>query len=438
MKKILNKSMKSFKRFLIEKRLLNISSFPSSIFGNLDVMVMEKLSSNKRTVFYVRSNDRESDRDGILKRLNDSGISSTISRSTSSIDPVDGSIGDMNFRIFVKPRSGGKQETTLNASITELFPAIAFEKKFRPGGVDSFYEFLKGVNVSSLKCVSSSDRQAAEKTIENASLSSKFEEKMMNAMQILNFLHEKNSVKPIKHVYWGYRAKPRGVPKNHPGDIFLEYNDGNVIGVSLKAGDKKSKEPLLNTFVRPIFEFFGELRMLSMIERVVYDTVYSKISDDFPPFDTFQTRQQLRRTKEILEQFYSSDRTRYESFYDNYLDIMRSGVVDLFNKDKQKSKKFISEKILRDAPNVPTIVIKATKNSYHEVTDANEIGVFLPQIEFIRAYVSDRSKQNWFIELKAGKEKVTMIMSIRTNKPGGAGDKKLGQFSLAVKFNGIL
>ena len=43
----------------------------------------------------------------------------------------------------------------------------------------------------------------------------------------------------------------------------------------------------------------------------------------------------------------------------------------------------------------------------------------------------------WFIELKSGEDVMTMKMSIRTNKPGHAGVKKLGQFSLAVKYNGL-
>ena len=93
---------------------------------------------------------------------------------------------------------------------------------------------------------------------------------------------------------------------------------------------------------------------------------------------------------------------------------------------------------MRDAPDVPTIVIKAVGSSYEEVTDKDAVGVFLPQVKFVRAYKSTSSKQNWFIELKSGDESLTMSMSIRTNKSGHAGQKKLGQFSLAVKYNGLL
>lgn len=84
------------------------------------------------------------------------------------------------------------------------------------------------------------------------------------------------------------------------------------------------------------------------------------------------------------------------------------------------------------------MVIKAIGLSYEEVRDKNDVGVFLPQVNFVTAYKSSSSKQNWFIELKSGDEKLIMNMTIRTNKSGHAGQKKLGQFSLAVKYNGLL
>ena len=116
---------------------------------------------------------------------------------------------------------------------------------------------------------------------------------------------------------------------------------------------------------------------------------------------------------------------------------MRQGIVKLFNKNKDNTIKYIKTNILRDAPDVPTIVIKAISDSYEEVTDLDELGVFLPQVRFVKAYASKGSKQNWFIDLKSGDDTLTMKMSIRTNKAGHPGVKKLGQFSLAVKYNGL-
>ena len=42
-------------------------------------------------------------------------------------------------------------DTTLNASITELFPAIAFNLKYKPSSVEDFKKFLYTLNFN-IKC----------------------------------------------------------------------------------------------------------------------------------------------------------------------------------------------------------------------------------------------------------------------------------------------
>ena len=410
------------------------TSLPKDVFGGLSYEKNERQSSSKRDVIFVRSKDRETDRDEILRNLRQAGVSAELGSAQSSIDPIDGVYDGRNFRIFVKPMAGGMAETTLNASITELFPCIAFEIRHNPISPQDFHEFLVGVDVSKLKCVGSKDVAAAKETINKADTSSKFEEKMNNAIGIYQFLMDSASDKPIRNVFWGYRQKPAGVPKNHPGDMFIEYNDGKKLGVSLKAGGKKTSEPQLNTYVTPVFNAFGEQRKLDALMKTAYSQVYSKI-EGIPPQNRFTKD---RKTQQILRDFDKKNRGEYEKLYNQYLEIMRDGIVALFNSSKDKSLNYIKTEVLRDAPDVPTLVIKAIGNSYEEVTDKDAVGVFLPQVKFIRSYKSKTSKQNWFIELKSGDEELTMNMSIRTNKSGHAGQKKLGQFSLAVKYNGLL
>ena len=68
--------------------------------------------------------------------------------------------------------------------------------------------------------------------------------------------------------------------------------------------------------------------------------------------------------------------------------------------------------------------------------------MFLPQVTFVRALknTKSKSKQDWLIELNSREEKIEMKMSIRSNKSGNAGQKKLGQYptGLSVKYNGIV
>lgn len=421
---------------------------PSEVLSGYTHEINTKKSSSKRTVITVKSGDRDNDRDEIMRRLSQSGIQASIVSSSSSVDPIDITYDEENFRIEVKPLSGGMQETTLNSSITELFPCIAFENNYRPKTVEGFMEYLMSIDVNKMNCIHSKDKEAAKETINKAESSSKYTDKMNNAIAISQYLYDESKSKPIDSVYWGYRSssKPKGVPPNHPGDIFIKFSGKsgmNFLGVSLKAGGKKTKEPQLNTYVRPVWNFFKADRNLQTLRQTAYAQVYSKIKG-IPPIINFDGGKTGRhkdksKTEKALVLYDRTNNSGYEKDYDAMLEIMRTGIINLFNKNKQKSLEYIKSEILRDAPEVPTIVIKAVGNSYEEVTDRDELGVFLPQVQFIKAASSTKSKQNWVLELKSRDQSITMLMTIRSNKSGNAGQKKLGQYptGLAVKYNGI-
>ena len=104
----------------------------------------------------------------------------------------------------------------------------------------------------------------------------------------------------------------------------------------------------------------------------------------------------------------------------------------ILNKNDKQSMQWIKDAILREAPDVPTIVIKAIGSNYEEVTDRDAVGVFLPQVKFVKAYTG-KTKQNWVVELVSGDESVKLGMSIRSSSGG-----KLKQWSLKVTYNGLL
>lgn len=431
--------MQGFKPFV----QLQEDALPSDFFDGVELETNLKASSKRRTVYRVRSKDRDATRDDLLRRLRQAGVDANLGSSTSSVEPIDGVFDGKKFRIEVKPMSGGMGETTLNSSITELFPCIAFELKYNPENIQDFHQWLISVDPKKLTCVNSRDIAKAQETINKADTSTKFEEKMKNAIGVLKYLKEQNEDKAILNVYWGYRAKPTGVPKSHPGDIFIKYNDGKFLGVSLKAGGKKTAEPQLNTYVRPIFTAFGAIEDLNSLRSSAYSEVYSKI-EGMPPLANFDggpkgKHRDRKITEKLLKDYNKKNNSSYEKDYDKMLEMMRLGVVSLFNKDKDNSLKYIKEEILKDAPDVPTMVIKAVDDSFEEVTDRDAVGVFLPQVKFIKAEASKSSKQNWFIILESGDESLTMKMTIRTNRSGHGGQKKLGQFptNLSVKYNGL-
>ena len=412
--------------------------FPSDVLDDFEFTQTDK-SAKSRVIIKVVSDDRDTDRDEILRRLKNAGISANTASTSSSVDPIDGNFDGRNFRINVKPKSGGMGESTLNSSITELFPCIAFEKKLNPKNVEDFMEKLMAVDLSTCKCIIGADLAAAEITVNSAEGSSKFKEKMENALGILDFINDQHNDKSIKNVYWGYRNKPTGVPGNHPGDMFIQYKDNMWLGVSLKAGGKKTKEPQLNTYHNTIFvnskgPDFGDKSGKDALRKQVYAQVHSKIPG-MPPIDNFDGGKSGRhkdkdKTIKAINKLSKRDQ---DAYYDQYLEIVRQALVDRFNKNTKQSTKYIKDAILREAPDVPTIVIKAVGSSYEEVTDRNEVGVFLPQVEFVKAYIgSGRSKQNWYIALLSGDEVVTLSMAVRSSTGG-----KLKQWNLKVTYNGL-
>ena len=94
---------------------------------------------------------------------------------------------------------------------------------------------------------------------------------------------------------------------------------------------------------------------------------------------------------------------------------------------------WIKDAILREAPDVPTMVVKTIGGEkYEEVTDRDAVGVFLPQVKFIKAYAG-KTKQNFVLELSSGDESVKLGMTIRSSSGG-----KLKQWSLKVTYNGLV
>ena len=88
---------------------------------------------------------------------------------------------------------------------------------------------------------------------------------LLASVGILNWNEEYSKDREIDKVVWGYREKPDGVPNNHAGDIFLVFKNKKilpkVVGISLKAGTKSSKEPKLNSYVGNTFFLLVHLQL---------------------------------------------------------------------------------------------------------------------------------------------------------------------------------
>lgn len=400
-------------------------------------------STKKKQVLILKSNNRTQLQKDIEKELTKKKISfmrkkdSSLSGSTEvTIIPNPTNVyKDAVVVLVYKPASGGMSETTLNSTITELAPALAFTNNLNVKTVDDFYTQLKQINHKSASVyVASRDVAAGQKFVDEFPKSSKFKTKMENAIGVLNFLREENKKKSIKNVFWGYRAKPQGVDAKHKGDLFIEYTDGTMLGVSLKAGEEKSKEPKLNTYVKPILEKINP-NAINVLKERLYNEIYNEFSDSSKNYDE---RPQKRQTIMKLAELEKKDVGKYNQLYDKGLETIRNTLTQSFEMNVKNTVDYLRAAIVGDTGNVPLLVLKAFGMKVKVLTDEDDVAVFLPKTKIVKSYSSTTSKQDFYIELIASNtEKLKMKFSVRTNKVGD--EHKLGQFyNLSVKFNGIV
>jgi len=396
----------------------------------------KKKSTLSADVFFARAASRPTARKHFGNHFKTLKLPVTEKKtSLSSEDITETTIDGTTVRIVYKPMSGGMTETTLNSTITELVPCLAFLNGITETNIDKLYKKIIGLsNKLQPPYVTQNDLKAGLDFIEQMPESSLYSVKMTNAMAIRKYLKDTNNNKKIDTVYWTYRAKPVGVPANSPADIVIFFNDGSLLGVSLKAGGESTKEPLLNTYVKPIYEFFdrGNTKSIKLRKKLLKE-VYNEIDITASNYDEGAER---NKTLDVLEQFERDNLKKYEELYDKGLYCIREELSDLMVQDYHKFSDWCRAQILKQS-DVPVTIIKAVNDTYREVKDGNRLNAYLSKATSVKVEISTTSKQNFSFCLYQGSKKIaTMNMAVRSNKVGV--QHKLGQFfNLAVKYNGL-
>ena len=404
--------------------------------------VSVKKASATLVTYTIKSKDRLTTRETVKGQLISAGfpknkVSQTLISSESSMEVVETKPGTTKYRFVFKPTRGGMSQTTLNASITELFPCIAFLTGIKARSVKNnrdFYNKIIANNNPSLPCyVNARDAAAGREFIEKAE-NGKFDEKVRNAINVLRWIEGVNRAHPIANVFWGYRAKPRGVRTNHPGDIFLQFQNGQMLGVSLKAGGATTDEPKLNTYVKPIYDFYGKSREYDQLKEKLwpqYMQVFGVTEDDKKKWGT----------KALAMKTYDFEQINpkaYDALYDQNLAIIKQELANLLNSDMQKTKRWLLENLTNQDRDVPLVVVKTTQMTARRDKSSDVLTEALASVSSIMASPTPKtgsSKQGWYIALSDG-SKLQLEFTTRTNKVGAM--HKMGQFAnLAVKFNKV-
>ena len=107
--------------------------------------VSVKKASEALVVFTIKSKDRLTTREVVKSQLISAGFPKNkvvqILRGESSMEVVEAKPAKTNYRFVFKPTRGGMSQTTLNASITELFPCIAFLTGIKARSVKNNIDF---------------------------------------------------------------------------------------------------------------------------------------------------------------------------------------------------------------------------------------------------------------------------------------------------------
>ena len=419
--------------------LLNLNAALNEFQANKEVddIIMVKSAGPKIVTYEVRSTDRETTRNDVEKSLKKHKVG-TVSRqlmNVSSMEVTNCRSGGMIYRFVYKPTKGGMSQTTLNASITELFPCIAFEtgiKSRQIKNVRDFYNKIIENNSKDLNCyLNAKDAKAGREFIDKAE-TGKFEEKVRNAINILKWIEGVHKLHPIEKVFWGYRAKPQGVMNNHPGDIFLQFKNKKFLGVSLKAGGEKTAEPKLNTYIRPIYEYYGKLNEYEKLKDKLWPQYESIPGVSKEDYRFWGTQSLANKTFE----FEKIDEKTYNELYDKNLGIIKDELINLLNSDFKKTKSWLLEKVAQQQQDVPLVVVKATERMARRDKSSDMLVEALASVKKITAQPPrGKSKQGWNIHLSDG-SKLKLDFTTRTNKVGAM--HKMGQFqNLAVKFNKV-
>ena len=351
----------------------------------------------------------------------------------------------LRFRQFISERV----DTTATASITELFPTLAFNLKFKPSSVEDFKKFLYKLDLKKDKnsFVVDANKSAGVAVIDSlTSLPERLvKTKIENAIGITNYLYDINRTKKIKKVVWGYRQKPSGIPKNHAGDIFIFFSNGDTLGVSLKAGEKKSKEPLLNSYVNTQYKKLNKESEIKKLEDDLWDSVYSKI----PGIDSVTDKNNYMSNKNGVRQlyldFFVENEKGANELYTIMLKVCREHFCDIVNSlSLDEFKDWIKNNFnLQDAKEkVPLILVKAVGKTAEQKND--DLASLLPLINNFKAYLNKSSVQEWLIDIETPEEKKTIKMNIRSDSGVYAGKKlstlgRLGRFTaLKLQYNGLI
>lgn len=336
----------------------------------------------------------------------------------------------------------GSKATTINSTITELYPAIAFNNRKTFSTTKLFQDYIIDLAKNDKLWFSNTKKSFVD---EDDSKKAKVllmdtldlrptmrEEKIKNAIGILNYFYEQDKIRKIDKIVWGYRAKPKGVPAGHAGDDFIFYKSKQkpqILGISLKAGKQKSNEPKLNSYVRttltkPYWKRAAP-RAEETLKKELWSNAYSKLVGlnkrqiNINNWIDLSKKNQKPddQVKEAVYRTFAKKKTLFEELYVKQNLVSRKLLCDIINRNYEATLMWIEDEFRLEKPadevDVPLILVKAVGTKAEEQGD--KLAKIFPKITDVKARLNNGSVQEWFIDVFSGQQKLTLIMTIRSD-----------------------
>ena len=202
----------------------------------------------------------------------------------------------------------------------------------------------------------------------------------------------------------------------------------DIIGVSLKAGTKSSKEPKLNSYVgttlrKPMW-VKAYPNAMEELRTELWEKVYSKVPN-LPKSVTKKNYLTLSSSRQIPNKIlqdkvlsmFKYDNLMFEALYVRMNTICRDKLCSMINGNINATKQWIEDEFRLEKPaaevEVPLILVKAVGTKATEQGD--KLAKIFPKITKVNARLNSSSVQEWFIDVFSGKEKLTLIMTIRSD-----------------------
>ena len=117
---------------------------------NIDVVI--RRASRNGVTYWIYSDDREKTKVDVFNALS-TNKAGKLSEQMTNMSAMPAIIctqkGNFKLTFIFKPKKGGMSQTTLNSSVTELFPCIAFNNDISPSMPnDKFYQAIVKANNS--------------------------------------------------------------------------------------------------------------------------------------------------------------------------------------------------------------------------------------------------------------------------------------------------